>query len=154
MRKSMNDAETRLRAKLRELPDGTWTSVAHQDSARSGDRGIYKIVLKLTKRGDRLTFDFTGTDPQVDGLINCTYAGLRGGIMPVLLTTAVRRHSLGARAAVPVHRDHQRARHHQQLHVPGRHRQGVGGVGLGHHQRRHRVPQRHARRPSGAPPAG
>jgi N-methylhydantoinase B len=87
MRKSMDDAESRLRAKLAELPDGTWTSVAHQDSARSGDRGIYKVVLRLTKRGDRLTFDFTGTDPQVDGLINCTYAGLRGGILPVFLTT-------------------------------------------------------------------
>jgi N-methylhydantoinase B len=87
MRRTMDDAESRLRAKLAELPDGTWTSVAHQDSARSGDRGIYKIVLTLTKQGDRLTFDFTGTDPQVDGLINCTYAGLRGGIMPVFLTT-------------------------------------------------------------------
>jgi N-methylhydantoinase B len=82
----MDDAESRLRAKLRELPDGSWTSVAHQDSARAGDRGIYKIVLKLTKDGDKLVFDFTGTDPQVDGLINCTFAGLRGGIMPVLLT--------------------------------------------------------------------
>jgi hypothetical protein len=28
----------------------------------------------------------TGSDPQLEGLINCTYAGLRGGIMPVLLT--------------------------------------------------------------------
>ncbi|WP_432845296.1 hydantoinase B/oxoprolinase family protein [Amycolatopsis sp. CA-161197] len=87
MRRVLNDAESRLRTKLSELPDGSWTSVAHQDSARSGDRGIYKIVCTLTKTGDQLTFDFTGTDPQVDGLINCTYAGLRGGIMPVLLTT-------------------------------------------------------------------
>jgi N-methylhydantoinase B len=86
MRRTMDDAEARLRAKLRELPDGSWTSVAHQDSARAEDRGIYKIVLSLTKTGDRLTFDFTGTDPQVDGLINCTLTGLRGGIMPVLLT--------------------------------------------------------------------
>ncbi|MCU1605765.1 MAG: acxB [Modestobacter sp.] len=86
MRRTMDDAEARLRTKLRELPDGSWTSVAHQDSARSGDRGIYKIVLTLTKAEDRLTFDFTGTDPQVDGLINCTYTGLRGGIMPVVLT--------------------------------------------------------------------
>jgi len=86
MRRTMDDADTRLRAKLRELPDGSWTSVAHQDSARAGDRGIYKIALTLTKTGDRLLFDFTGTDPQVDGLINCTYAGLRGGIMPVVLT--------------------------------------------------------------------
>jgi len=87
MRRVLNDAESRLRAKLRELPDGSWSSVAHQDSARSGDRGIYKIVCTLTKSDDKLVFDFTGTDPQVDGLINCTYAGLRGGIMPVLLTT-------------------------------------------------------------------
>ena len=87
MRRTMSDAETRLRKKLVELPDGSWTAVAHQDSARTGDRGIYKIVCTLTKVGDRMTFDFTGTDPQVDGLINCTYAGLRGGIMPILLTT-------------------------------------------------------------------
>lgn len=87
MRRLLQDAETRLRAKLAELPDGEWSSVAHQDSARSGDRGIYKIVCSLRKTGDKLTLDFTGTDPQVDGLINCTFAGLRGGIMPVLLTT-------------------------------------------------------------------
>lgn len=86
MRRTMDDAESRLRAKLRELPDGTWKSVAHQDSARADDRGIYKILLSLTKTGDQLTFDFTGTDPQVDGLINCTLAGLRGGLMPVVLT--------------------------------------------------------------------
>jgi N-methylhydantoinase B len=87
MRRLLDDAESRLRSKLSELPDGEWTAVAHQDSARSGDRGIYKIVCTLRKVEDRLVFDFTGTDPQVDGLINCTYAGLRGGIMPVLLTT-------------------------------------------------------------------
>ena len=45
MRRMMDDAESRLRAKLREIPDGSWTSVAHQDAARAGDRGIYKIVL-------------------------------------------------------------------------------------------------------------
>jgi len=39
-------------------------SVAHQDSARSGDRGIYKIVCTLTKSDDKLVFDFTGTDPR------------------------------------------------------------------------------------------
>ena len=87
MRRMLDDAERRFRGKLAALPDGSWTSVAYQDSARQGDEGLYKIALRLTKRGDRLTFDFTGTDPQVDGLINCTYAGIRGGIMPVLLTT-------------------------------------------------------------------
>jgi len=86
MKRIMSDAEERLRAKLRSLPDGSWGAVAHQDSARSGDRGVYKIVLEMKKRGDTLHFDFTGTDPQVEGFINCTYAGLRGGIMPIVLT--------------------------------------------------------------------
>jgi N-methylhydantoinase B len=82
----MNDAEKRLRAKLRSLPNGTWGAVAHQDSARAGDNAIYKIVLRMTKLDDKLVFDFTGTDPQVEGFINCTFAGMRGGIMPIVLT--------------------------------------------------------------------
>jgi N-methylhydantoinase B len=86
MKKMMNDAEHQLRRKLSELPDGDWSSVAHQDGARAGDQDIYKIVLNMSKRGDHLTFDFTGTDSQVDGIINCTLAGLRGGVMPILLT--------------------------------------------------------------------
>lgn len=86
MKRMMNDAERQLRGKLRELPDGTWSSIAHQDGARAGDQDIYKIVCTMTKSGDQLTFDFAGTDPQVDGIINCTLSGLRGGIMPIVLT--------------------------------------------------------------------
>lgn len=86
MKRMMNDAESQLRNKLRRLPDGQWSAVAHQDGGRTGDRNIYKIVVAMSKRGDTLTFDFTGTDPQVEGIINCTLAGLRGGILPVVLT--------------------------------------------------------------------
>lgn len=84
MKRMLDDAEHRLRAKLRELPDGTWRAVAHQDQSRQDDRRIHKIVLTMKKRGDRLFFDFTGTDPQ-SGMINCTYAGMRGGIMSTVL---------------------------------------------------------------------
>ncbi len=86
MKRMMDDAESRLRARLRELPDGTWTGVAHQDQAREGDRGVYKVVCTMTKEGDRLVFDFRGTDPEVEGLINCTYGGMRAGVMVILLT--------------------------------------------------------------------
>ena len=86
MKKMMHDAEKRLRAKLSSLPDGTWGAVAHQDGARAGDTNIYKVVLQMTKREDKLIFDFSGTDPEVEGFINCTFAGLRGGIMTVALT--------------------------------------------------------------------
>lgn len=86
MRRMIDDAESRLRHKLRAIPDGSVSSMTYQDSAREGDDGVYRIALTLTKTADRLTFDFTGTDPQVEGFINCTHAGLRGGIMPALLT--------------------------------------------------------------------
>ncbi|MGW3950189.1 hydantoinase B/oxoprolinase family protein [Streptomyces sp. NPDC004752] len=86
MKRMMDDAETRLRAKLRTLPEGQWSAVAHQDGGRAGDREVHKIVVRMTKQSDRLHFDFTGTDPQVEGVINCTLAGLRGGILPILLT--------------------------------------------------------------------
>ncbi|MFJ2160531.1 hydantoinase B/oxoprolinase family protein [Streptomyces sp. NPDC087856] len=86
MKRIMDDAESRLRARLREIPDGSWTSVAYQDQAREGDRGLYRIVVRMTKTGDELEFDFTGTDEQADGLINCTFAGLRGGVTTGVLT--------------------------------------------------------------------
>ncbi|TQS45230.1 hydantoinase B/oxoprolinase family protein [Cryptosporangium phraense] len=84
MKRMMSDAEGRLREKLRALPDGTWKATGYQDQSHEGDRGVHKIELAMSKRDDRLTFDFTGTDPQA-GVINCTYAGMRGGVMLALL---------------------------------------------------------------------
>ncbi|HTW86380.1 MAG TPA: hydantoinase B/oxoprolinase family protein [Candidatus Binataceae bacterium] len=81
MKRMLDDTEHRVRAKLRAIPDGNWHAVAYQEEAREGDRGLYKIVLNLTKKGERLTFDFRGTDPQVEGLINCTHATLHAGIL-------------------------------------------------------------------------
>lgn len=87
MKRMMNDAEGRLRSKLTSLPDGSWSTSGYQDQSHAGDRGVHKIDLTMTKKGDHLTFDFSGTDEQ-SGVINCTYAGLRGGamlaIMPML----------------------------------------------------------------------
>ena len=84
MKRMMNDAEHRLRGKLSSLPDGTWNATGYQDQSHEGDRNLHKITLAMTKREDHLTFDFTGTDPQA-GVINCTYAGMRGGVMLALL---------------------------------------------------------------------
>ena len=84
MRRILDNTEQRVRAKLAAIPDGQWSAVAYQDSAREGDTTLYRILLTLTKRGDTLHFDFTGTDPQA-GVINCTYAGMRGGVMLALL---------------------------------------------------------------------
>lgn len=84
MKRMMNDAEARLRHKLTDLPDGTWRATGYQDQGAVGDRKVHKITVAMTKTDDHLTFDFTGTDPQT-GVINCTYAGMRGGVMLALL---------------------------------------------------------------------
>ncbi|MDQ0772732.1 N-methylhydantoinase B [Streptomyces aurantiacus] len=84
MKRMMSDAEGRLRGKLRNLPDGSWSATGYQDQSHAGDRAVHQITVKMTKADDHLTFDFTGTDEQA-GLINCTYAGLRGGVMLALM---------------------------------------------------------------------
>jgi len=84
MKRMMSDAESRLRAKLTSLPDGSWSATGYQDQSHEGDRNLHKITVTTTKSDDHLTFDFTGTDPQA-GVINCTYAGMRGGVMLALL---------------------------------------------------------------------
>lgn len=84
MKRMMSDAEQRLRGKLTSLPNGTWKATGYQDQSHTGDRGLHKITVAMTKRDDHLIFDFTGTDKQV-GVINCTYAGMRGGVMLALL---------------------------------------------------------------------
>jgi N-methylhydantoinase B len=64
-------SERRTRAALAGLPDGTYEAedVLEDDSADS-ERDI---VLRLTATiaGESLRLDFSGTDPQVDGNLNC-----------------------------------------------------------------------------------
>ena len=73
-----------LKSRLRQIPDGVWWEHGYLDHDGNTDR-IYKLVVKLTKKGTKLTFDFTGTDPQAIGSINCTSSGLRGGVLGPLL---------------------------------------------------------------------
>ena len=84
MKRMMADAEHRLRDKLRALPDGTWKASGYQDQSHAGNRGLHRITVAMTKTDDHLTFDFTGTGPQ-SGVINCTYAGMRGGVVSAVL---------------------------------------------------------------------
>lgn len=84
MKKMMDDSESRLRAKLSSIADGTWHAVTYQEQANAGERGAHRIELTMTKADDRLIFDFSGTDPQI-GMINCPFTGMRGGIVFTLL---------------------------------------------------------------------
>jgi N-methylhydantoinase B len=84
MRRVMDRAENELRSRLRELPDGIWRHVDFQEIACAGDRGLYAARLEMTKTGDRLHFDFTGSAPQT-GIINSATSGAMAGVMAALL---------------------------------------------------------------------
>ncbi|GAC1548868.1 MAG: hydantoinase B/oxoprolinase family protein [Vulcanimicrobiaceae bacterium] len=72
------DGERRTRAALLELPDGT---VDHADvlEDRNGEPSIV-LRLRLTKRGDALELDYTGTAPQQTLPLNAVYGVTLSGI--------------------------------------------------------------------------
>jgi N-methylhydantoinase B len=66
-------AERRTRACIGELSDGI-RSAEDLLEAREGD---LRIALRATVEGERLTLDFTGTDEQHEGNLNCPLAVTR-----------------------------------------------------------------------------
>jgi N-methylhydantoinase B len=74
----------RFQERLGELPDGVWRHTTFIDHDGVED-AVYKVALTLTKRGDRVRFDFTESDDQAPGLINCSVGPLRGYTLGVLM---------------------------------------------------------------------
>jgi N-methylhydantoinase B len=74
-----------VRSRLREIPDGDWYGQIYHDHDGTHDE-IYRMCCRVIKRGDRLTFDLTGTSPQAPGPINCARPAMEGAIMGVILT--------------------------------------------------------------------
>ena len=79
MREIIARTERRMRERLLEFPDGMYKHVIYTDHDGVRSR-LLKWVLTMTKEGDELVFDFTGTDPQVEGPINCSLPSTRFGI--------------------------------------------------------------------------
>ena len=71
MAEILDYAERRTRARLAELPDGTYEAEDVLEDDADGDERDVRLRVAATVDGDRLVLDFTGTDPQVDGNLNC-----------------------------------------------------------------------------------
>ena len=85
--------DTFRRELLPKIADGEyhWEDYVEHDGVT--DPKLHKLALKLIKNGDRITLDFTGTDPQSTGPINwpADYAGgafLIKWIAPILRNLA------------------------------------------------------------------
>ena len=76
----IEQSESLLRERLRELPNGTWRS---RQYLNVGD-DIYRVALAMTKEEDELVFDFTGSSPQSPHAVNCTRWASLGGLFAPL----------------------------------------------------------------------
>ena len=86
MQRMIESSEARARARLSELPDGEFHACDFLE--HDGHNNVlYKVDVKLTKRGDRMTLDYSGSSKQSPGFINATRAGLMGGASGSVLTT-------------------------------------------------------------------
>jgi N-methylhydantoinase B len=65
-------AERRTRAALAALPDGTYAAEdLLEDDSPDGEERDVALRVTATVEGETLRLDFAGTDPQVEGNLNC-----------------------------------------------------------------------------------
>jgi N-methylhydantoinase B len=75
-------SEAILRKRIAEIPDGTWSDTG---SIHAGD--TWKVHVTLSKKDERLLFDFTGTSPQAKKGINLPYHATFGACYDAILCT-------------------------------------------------------------------
>lgn len=74
-----------MRERLAVLPDGVYCGAAHMEHDGAEDK-IYTIRVQVVKEGDRITFDYTGTDAQAPGILNSAEVGSTGNVVAALAT--------------------------------------------------------------------
>ena len=79
MERTIETAEAQIRAAIADLPEGSWTGNAYMDGDRVGSERIHRVALRLSREGETLHFDYTGSSPQVDAAVNSTYPATVGG---------------------------------------------------------------------------
>ena len=67
----MDYSEARMRAEIRDIPDGTYAFTDYMDNDGVSDSEI-RIEVCCHVQGERIVVDFSGSSPQVAGPINAT----------------------------------------------------------------------------------
>ncbi|WP_020495926.1 hydantoinase B/oxoprolinase family protein [Sciscionella marina] len=77
-------AERVVRERIALLADGVYT--ADEWTEHNGHvNELYRVHCTMTKSGDQVTMDFTGSSPQTDGFINLSYGTLIGSVASALV---------------------------------------------------------------------
>ncbi len=75
----MDYSERRMRREIEAMPDGTYEAEDFLEDTGVGE-GPVKIRVRITVEGDEITFDYTGTDPQVEGPVNAPLGVTLSGV--------------------------------------------------------------------------
>lgn len=75
MESLLDYGERMTEAELRKLPNGIYSAEDLIESDGCGN-GPFRVRVKITITDNTMTTDFTGTDAQAAGPINCSYTGL------------------------------------------------------------------------------
>ncbi|GJD48615.1 Acetophenone carboxylase delta subunit [Methylobacterium crusticola] len=65
--------ERAVRQRVAALPDGEWETVDFIDRDPAGSEGLIPIRVRMTIRGDRVTYDFTGSHPTIGSIYNSAF---------------------------------------------------------------------------------
>src|SRR6185437_6729962 len=65
--------ERAVRQRLAALPDGEWETQDFIDRDPAGKEGLIPIKVKLTIRGDKAIYDFTGSHPTIGSIYNSAF---------------------------------------------------------------------------------
>lgn len=78
MRGLLDYGERMTRLELKSLPKGCFEAEDIIEDDGLGN-GPFKVKVAISVTDEKMVADFTGTDPQVPGPVNCTYTGLVTG---------------------------------------------------------------------------
>jgi len=76
----LDHTERLTRDEIRRMPDGVYEFTDYMDDDGITDEPI-KLHLKITVAGDEITYDFTGTSPQVKGALNNPYGSSKAMVI-------------------------------------------------------------------------
>ena len=80
-----DSTERRVRREIGAIPDGTYRgeSTAFYDGVTDGTR--MQIRLAVTVKGERITFDFSGSSPQTPGFVNAPHSATASALLLTFL---------------------------------------------------------------------
>ena len=83
----LDGTERQMRQEIAKIPDGDYEAERYNDHDGIDRDRLVKTKLTIRVRGENITFDFTGSDPQVKGAINNTEANTFSSVCLALFNT-------------------------------------------------------------------